>query len=154
MSKFYGHFNKKYVGDVFDFFSGPVTVKSKLRYDPKVMALSEISRLSLHINDVIDAFKFKHIRRGDPAYIYLESRDLLHLAEYMAWAPQWNRLIIFNTLSEPHFEKQYNEKGEYITRSAKVVGFQARDITGTQSSKYLTYSFRKTNYYMWSSMES
>lgn len=143
LPKFFNQFGVEYKEDVFEFFQGPVTIKSKLSYDPKIMALSEISRLSVHIMDVMRAFGLQNIKPGDEAYQYLESRDLLHVAHYMAYSPKWKRIIIFNTLTEPDFEKQYGPKGERIIRSAKVVGFQARDITGKDSTKYLTYSLER-----------
>lgn len=143
MSKFFGHFGVKYVDDVFDFFSGPIKVKQKYTYDPKLMALSEISRLSKHIIEVMRAFRLQNIKPGDDAYKYLESRDLLHVAQYMAYSPSMRRLIIFNTLDEPHYEKQWDETGSKLWRSCQIVGFQARDITGQDKTKYLTYSLEK-----------
>ena len=143
MHKFYQHFGMQYVDDVFDFFSGPIKVKQKYTYDPKLMALTEISRLSVHIMDVMRAFGLQNIKPDDDAYKYLESRNILHLAHHMAYSPKMKRLIIFNTLAEPDYEQQPGPNGMRLLRSAKVVGFQGRDITGKQDVKYLTWSLEK-----------
>lgn len=143
IQKFFNHFGVEWKEDIFEFFQAPVAMQTKYSYDPKLMALQEISRLGVPIMDVMRAFSLQNIKEGDEAYEYIAKRDLLHVAHYMAYSPKWKRLIIFNTLTEPDFEKQPSLEGMKIYRSAKVIGFQARDITGQDSTKYLTYSLER-----------
>jgi len=143
MDQLYREFGMEYKGEVFDFFTGPITVKTKLKYDPKKVAMFEISRLALDVYDVMKCYGLTNIKKDSEAYEYLANRNLEHLTEYMAWSEKWKRICIFNPISEPAIEKQYGPKGERYLRSMKVLGFQARDITGKQSAKYLTYSLEK-----------
>jgi len=148
MSKFLKRFNltwKEETSDIFDNFMGPLVTetKKKYKYDPKVKALEEIDRLSVSLKDVMLAFGIVPITKSSPAYKYLESRNLEHLIHRFGYQPKWKRLIIFNTLEEPMYARRYSESGEWLEITAKVIGFQARDITGNNKIKYLTYTLEK-----------
>jgi hypothetical protein len=147
MSNFLKKFNltwKQETSDIFDDFMGPLATetKKKYKYDPKVKALEEIDRLSVNLRDVMMAFGIVSVKPDSSAYQYLESRNLTHLSHYFGYQPKWKRLIIFNTLEEPMLARRYNEEGEWLEITAKVIGFQARAINDN-TPKYLTYTLEK-----------
>jgi len=143
MSRFYKHFNKEWKSEEFSFFTGPIQAKGSYRYDPKVMAMHEISRMSIDVYDVMKYFGLNNIKKDSAAFKYLERRNLHHLTEWMAWSEKWQRICIFNPICEPTIKKGWGPDGTRYLRSMRVLGFQARDITGTQSAKYLTFSLEK-----------
>lgn len=143
MEKFFKHFNIVYNEDIVsDFFSAPISVKPTYKYNPRAMALSEISRLSIPVKYIEEGLKCERIIEGTPCWKYLESRNLLEKIEYFRYWPKYNRLIILNTLHEPTLVKTWNEDGYFIKTDCNVIGFQARAL-GQSNMKYITYTLEK-----------
>lgn len=130
------------VEDVFTFFDKPVKIPQRFKYDPKEMALSEISRLAVPIETVERTFGLLRIDESTPCWDYICSRNLQDHVEYLRYWPRLDRLVILNTLHEPEAQRCWNETGYYIETRSNVIGFQARSLNGSDP-KYLTYSLEK-----------
>ena len=141
--KFFEEFGETYSDNVFDFFTGPIKVKRKLRYDPKQMALEEVSRLAMDLDRVKLTYGLESIDENHPVYSYVSKRQLTHKLDYLLYWPKAKRLVILNCLQSPCLERRWNEQGDYLHLGAKVIGFQARDLTNKASVKYLTYSLER-----------
>ena len=77
LKAFFEEFGETWDDDAaFDFFAGPIKVKPKYNYDPKQMALSEVSRLAVPIDYIIKGFGAQRIDEKHPIWDYLVSRNI------------------------------------------------------------------------------
>ena len=143
LPNFFKHFGETYTApEENDFFQTPVKLAPKYKYDPKEMALSEISKLAVPIGTIMETFGATRIDENMPGWDYLVQRNLTPYKDYFLYWPEKHRLIILNTLHEPATVRRWNESGYYFQSECDVIGFQARAL-GNQSVKYITYTLEK-----------
>ena len=128
--------------DLGDFFQSPINVKPTYRYDPREMALTQISQLAVPVSYIEEGYGCERIDPTHKVWSYLESRNLQQYSEYFRYWPKWNRLIILNTVEAPELERRWNADGYYDEVHCSVIGFQARSLDG-KTPKYLTYTLEK-----------
>lgn len=143
MTNFFSYFNIKYeLEQQSEFFSSPVMLKPSYKYDPHIMALTQISELSVDISYIEEGLGCLRINENMPCYSYIKSRNLLDYIEYFRYWPKYNRLIILNTLEPPHPQRVWDVNGYRFECRPKVLGFQARAL-GPSNLKYITYTLEK-----------
>ncbi len=143
LPNFFKHFGETYeVSERNDFFLTPVKAKPKWKYDPKQMALTEISRLAVPLKTIIETFGAERIDENHPEWNYLVQRNLQDYKDYFLYWPSKHRLIILNTVEEPYTVRKWNQDGYYTDIDCNVIGFQARGL-GNHQVKYITYTLEK-----------